>query len=115
MLLRPWHLVVLAAPLLWVVLAIVHPDEEGALYEGIADRRTSGSSSTSASSSSRPHRPQAFWMLLDGIQSVAAKVARVALVFWMVFFSAFDAIAGNRDPASSRAMRTASPVRNGTP
>jgi hypothetical protein len=34
------------------------------------------------------------WMLLDGIQSVAATVARAALVLWVVFFSAFDAIAG---------------------
>jgi hypothetical protein len=34
------------------------------------------------------------WMLLDGIQSVAAMVARAFLVVWMVFFSAFDAIAG---------------------
>jgi hypothetical protein len=33
-------------------------------------------------------------MLLDGIQSVAATVARASLVVWMVFFSAFDAIAG---------------------
>jgi hypothetical protein len=34
------------------------------------------------------------WMLLDGIRSIAATVARASLVVWMVFFSAFDAIAG---------------------
>jgi RND superfamily putative drug exporter len=33
-------------------------------------------------------------MLLSGLRSAAALVARVALVVWMVFFSAFDAIAG---------------------
>jgi hypothetical protein len=33
-------------------------------------------------------------MLLGGVQSVAAQVARAALVVWMVFFSAFDAVAG---------------------
>ncbi|MGH3036065.1 MAG: hypothetical protein ACRDMU_02695 [Gaiellaceae bacterium] len=33
-------------------------------------------------------------MLLDEIHSVAATVARASLVVWMVFFSAFDAIAG---------------------
>lgn len=31
---------------------------------------------------------------VGGIQSVAATVARASLVVWMVFFSAFDAIAG---------------------
>src|SRR5512133_333715 len=31
---------------------------------------------------------------MDGIQSVAASVTRAVLAFWMVFFSAFDAVAG---------------------
>jgi hypothetical protein len=35
--LRPGELVVLAAPLLWLVPAFVHPDEAGDLFEGIAD------------------------------------------------------------------------------
>ena len=34
------------------------------------------------------------WMLLAGLTSVAANVARAALVVWLVFFSAFDAVAG---------------------
>ncbi len=92
--LRPWHLVVLAAPLLWVVLAIVHPDEEGALYEGIADQANKWIFVHLGQLVLTPLIAAGVWMLLDGIESVAAKVARVALVFWMVFFSAFDAIAG---------------------
>ncbi len=34
------------------------------------------------------------WTMLLDIESVAARVARIALAFWMVFFSAFDAVAG---------------------
>ena len=34
------------------------------------------------------------WILLDGLRSVAAWIARSALVLWLVFFSAFDAVAG---------------------
>jgi hypothetical protein len=34
------------------------------------------------------------WLLLGGIHSAAAAVTRVVLAFWMVFFSAFDAVAG---------------------
>ena len=56
--------------------------------------RTSGSLCTSPNSSSPLFLALGVWMLLDGIQSVAALVARVFLVLWMVFFSAFDAIAG---------------------
>jgi hypothetical protein len=33
-------------------------------------------------------------MLLTGLESIAARVARAALVAWLVFFSAFDAVAG---------------------
>jgi hypothetical protein len=77
-----------------VVLAIVHPDEEGALYEGIADQANKWIFVHLGQLVLTPLIAAGVWMLLDGIESVAAKVARVALVFWMVFFSAFDAIAG---------------------
>ena len=33
-------------------------------------------------------------MLLLGIESIAANIARIVLAVWMVFFSAFDAVAG---------------------
>jgi hypothetical protein len=92
--LSPWHLVVLAAPLLWAVLAIVHPDEEGSLYEGIADEANKWIFVHVGQLVLTPLVAAGVWMLLDGIPSVAAQVARAALVVWMVFFSAFDAIAG---------------------
>jgi hypothetical protein len=91
---RLWHLVVLAAPPLWAVLTIVHPDDEGPLYEGIADEANKWIFVHIGQLVLTPLVAAGVWMLLDGIQSVAAQVARVALVVWMVFFSAFDAIAG---------------------
>jgi hypothetical protein len=49
---------------------------------------------------------------MGGLQSVAAAVARAVLVLWMVFFTAFDAVAGIAIGVSP-VMRAASPARNG--
>jgi hypothetical protein len=92
--LRPWHLVVLAAPLLWAVLAILHPTEGGELYEGIADDANKWIFVHLGQLFLTPLVAVGVWMLLGAIHSVAALIARAALVLWMVFFSAFDAIAG---------------------
>ena len=93
---RPLELVVLAAPLLWVVLAIIHPGGVGEPppYEGIADEANTWIAVHLSQLVLTPLLAAGVWMVLGGIQSVAAAVARAALVLWMVFFSAFDAIAG---------------------
>ena len=87
-------LVVLAAPLLWLVPAFIHPDGAGDLFEGIADEANKWIFVHVAQLVLTPFLAAGVWMLLAGIQSVAALVARAALVIWMVLFSAFDAIAG---------------------
>jgi hypothetical protein len=95
--LRPFEFVVLAAPLLWVVLAILHPGgagDEPAPYEGIADEANKWIFVHVSQLVLTPLIAVGVWMLLDGIRSVAATVARALLVVWLVFFSAFDAIAG---------------------
>jgi hypothetical protein len=87
----------LAAPLLWVVVAILHPGgvgDEPPPYEGIADDANKWIFVHFSQLVLTPFVAWGVWMLLDGIQSVAATVARVFVVVWMVFFSAFDAIAG---------------------
>ena len=87
----------LAAPLLWVVLTLLHPGgvgNEPAPYEGIADDANKWIFVHFAQLVLTPFIAVGVWMLLDGIQSVAATVARASLLVWMVFFSAFDAIAG---------------------
>jgi hypothetical protein len=85
---------VLAAPLLWLVPAFVHPNEAGNLFEGIADQANKWIFVHVAQLVLTPFIAAGVWMLLGGVQSVAAQVARAALVIWMVFFSAFDAVAG---------------------
>jgi hypothetical protein len=92
--LRPTHFVLLAAPLLWIVLAFVHPDGEDQLSEAIADDANRWIFVHAAQLVLTPFLAAGVWMLLLGIESVAARVARIALAFWMVFFSAFDAVAG---------------------
>jgi hypothetical protein len=82
----------LAAPLLWLVPAIVHPIGEP--YDGIADDADRWIFVHVAQLVLMPFIAAGVWLLLDGLQSVAAWVARSALVLWLVFFSAFDAIAG---------------------
>jgi hypothetical protein len=95
--LGPLELVVLAAPLLWVVIAILHPGgvgDEPAPYEGIADEANKWIFVHFSQLVLTPLIAVGVWMMLDGIQSVAATVARAFLIIWTVFFSAFDAIAG---------------------
>ena len=82
----------LAAPLLWLVPAFLHP--MGEPYAGIADEADMWIFVHVAQLVLMPFLAAGVWMLLDGLQSVAAWVARSALVLWLVFFSAFDAVAG---------------------
>jgi hypothetical protein len=95
--LHPLELVVLVAPLLWVVVAILHPGgvgDEPAPYEGIADEANKWIFVHLSQLALTPLLALGGCVLLDGIQSLVATVARAFLVVWMVFFSAFDAIAG---------------------
>jgi hypothetical protein len=82
----------LAAPLLWLVPAFLHP--MGEPYAGIADEADMWIFVHVAQLALMPLLAAGVWMLLYGLRSVAAWIARSALVLWLVFFSAFDAVAG---------------------
>jgi hypothetical protein len=88
---RAW-LLLLAAPLLWVPLTFLHP--AGEPYAGIAGETDRWLFVHVGQLVLTPFLAAGVWILLAGMRSVAAQVARVALVLWMVFFSAFDAVAG---------------------
>jgi hypothetical protein len=90
--LRKAPFVLLAAPLLWLLPAFLHP--MGEPYEGIADQANLWIYVHLAQLVLAPFLAAGVWILLGGIQSVPALVARAALALWLVFFSAFDAIAG---------------------
>jgi hypothetical protein len=85
-------LALLAAPLIWVVPAVLHP--MGDPYAGIAGEADRWLFVHVAQLVLTPFVGALVWMLLTGLESAAARVARAALVAWFVFFSAFDAIAG---------------------
>lgn len=85
-------LVLLAAPLLGLVPAALHP--MGDPYAGIADETNRWLFVHVAQLVLTPFLGALVWMLLAGLESAAARVARAAVVLWLVFFSAFDAIAG---------------------
>jgi hypothetical protein len=89
---RKASFVLLAAPLLWMVPALLHP--MGDPYAGIAGEIDKWLFVHIAQLVLVPFLGALVWMLLGGLESVAARVARAALVVWLVFFSAFDAIAG---------------------
>lgn len=90
--LRNARFALLAAPLLWLVPALLHP--MGEPYEGIADQADRWIFVHVTQLVLAPFFAAGVWMLLAGLESVAAHVARAALVLWLVFFSAFDAVAG---------------------
>lgn len=90
--LRKAPFVLLAAPLLWLLPAFLHP--MGEPYEGIADEADLWISVHVAQLVLTPFLAAGVWLMLGGIQSVPALVARSFLALWMVFFSAFDAVAG---------------------
>lgn len=85
-------LVLLAVPLLWLVPAALHP--MGDPYAGIADETDRWLFVHIAQLVLTPFLGALVWMLLAGLESAAARIGRAALVLWLVFFSAFDAIAG---------------------
>jgi hypothetical protein len=81
-------------PLLWAILALVHPSGEGDIYESLQDQVGRWLFVHVAQVVLAPFLALAIWLLLRGIDSLAATISRVALVFWLVFFSTYDALAG---------------------
>ena len=86
--------VMFGAPLLWAILTVVHPSGEGEISADLQDQVGRWLFVHVAQVVLTPFLAFAVWRLLRGIESLAATISRVALVFWMVFFSTYDALAG---------------------
>jgi hypothetical protein len=82
------------APLLWAILTLVHPSGEGEISAALQDEVGRWLFVHVAQVVLAPFLALAVWLLLQGIESLAATISRVALVFWLVFFSTYDALAG---------------------
>jgi hypothetical protein len=86
--------VMFGTPLLWAILSVVHPSGEGDIYAELQDQVGRWLFVHVAQVVLAPFLALAVWLLLRGIESLAATISRVALVFWLVFFSTYDALAG---------------------
>jgi hypothetical protein len=88
-----WIAALLAAavPLLWISLALLHPDSTDVL----ADVKTSTWLAVHyAQLALAPLLALALLYVLRPLTGISAAVGRVAVVLWVALFSAFDAIAG---------------------
>jgi hypothetical protein len=89
------RLLIFAAPLLWAVLVLFHPNPgDASPYEGIKDVVDRWLFVHVGQLILTPFLFLAVWRLLDGLSSTAATVSRAALVVWTVFFSAYDTVQG---------------------
>ena len=84
------RLIMLGTPLAWAVLSVLHandhPGEGGSVGRWMTVHLGQLVLTVLLAYS--------IWALLQGLSSSAARVARIALPVWLVFFSAFDAVAG---------------------
>jgi hypothetical protein len=81
-------------PLAWIVVALVHPQGDGDVYEFLDDKVGLWLGVHFAQPVLSLGLAAIFWMLLAGRTSTAATVARVAIPVWLVFFAVFDSVTG---------------------
>jgi hypothetical protein len=87
-------LLLLAVPLVWVVVALVHPQGNGDVYDYLDDKVALWLGVHFAQLVLALGLALAFWVLLLGRAGTAATLARLALPVWLVAFSAFDSVTG---------------------
>lgn len=90
----PWAQVLVAIPVVWVVVALVHPQGSGELYEGLRDEVGLWIGVHLVQPVLAIGLAAILWILLLGKRGTAAKVARCAIPVWLVSFTIFDSIAG---------------------
>ena len=84
-----------AASALWVLVALVHPmGADGTLYDGLHDRVPLWLTLHGAQLVLSIGLAAGLWHALRGRHGAAATMARAALPVYLVFFSAFDSVAG---------------------
>jgi hypothetical protein len=81
-------------PLLWIVVALVHPQGDGDVYESLDDKVGLWLGVHFAQPVLSLGLALILWLLLAGRTSTAATVARVAIPVWLVSFAVFDSVTG---------------------
>ncbi|MDQ4133013.1 MAG: hypothetical protein M3179_07355 [Actinomycetota bacterium] len=90
----PWARLLVAIPLAWVVVALVHPQGSGDVYEGLQDEVGLWIGVHLAQPVLALGLAAVVWALLGAQRGTAATVARLAIPVWLVSFTMFDSIAG---------------------
>jgi len=89
------HMAAVAAPALWILVALAHPmGGEGTLYDGLHDRVPLWLALHGAQLVLSIGLAAGLWRALRGLQGAAATLARAAMPVYLVFFAAFDSVAG---------------------
>ena len=81
-------------PLVWVVVALVHPQGEGDAFDVLHDKVGLWLGVHFAQPVLSLGLAAILWTLLIGRTGTAATVARVALPVWLVSFAMFDSVTG---------------------
>ncbi len=89
-----WPTFLIGIPLVWIVVALVHPMGGDDVYESLDDKVPLWLGVHFAQLFLALGVALIFWLLLVGRTGTSATVARVALPVWLVFFSAFDSVTG---------------------
>jgi hypothetical protein len=85
----------IGVPLAWAVLLLFHPKGEGdQIYADLQDQVTAALVVHVGMMLFIPLIAAAIYLLLRGIEGTAARVARIALVPFVVFFSAWETLQG---------------------
>jgi hypothetical protein len=81
-------------PLLWIVVALVHPQGQGDAYDFLDDKVGLWLGVHFAQPVLALGVAAVLWMLIAGRTSTAATVARIAVPVWLVSFAVFDSVTG---------------------
>jgi hypothetical protein len=86
---------VLGVPVAWAILLLFHPGGEGTeIYQDLHDKVTVFMVVHVGMLVFIPLFAVAVYVLLRGIEGTAAQVSRIALVFFVIFYGAFETLQG---------------------
>ena len=90
----------IGVPLAWALLLLFHPTGEGEAitYADVQDEVTRWLVVHLGMVVFIPLMAGAVYLLVRGMESTAARVCRIALVFFVVFYGAFEVLVGDPPP-----------------
>jgi hypothetical protein len=92
---RPELVLLIGAPLAWAVLLLFHPTGDGEdFYPAVGDEVTAWMTVHVATLVFVPLIAAVVYLLLRGVEGIAAQVSRAALAFFVLFYATWEALIG---------------------